>query len=55
MQKGALIAIGSILAFVFFMTIVGMFLPPMIVYETYEQEKKSDNVLQTRFFNVDRS
>ena len=52
MQKGALIAIGSILAFVFFMNIVGMFLTPQMSY--YSEEDKRDNVLQTRFLNINR-
>lgn len=48
--KGAMIAVGSIFAFVFFMMIVGTFLMPG--GSSYYEEKKRDSVLQTRFLNV---
>lgn len=51
--KGAMIAVGSIFAFVFFMMLLGMFMMPACG-TSYYGEKKRDSVLQTGFLNVGR-
>lgn len=51
---GAMIGVGSILVFVFFMMLLGMFLAPCGTTTSYYGEKKRDSVLQTGFLNVGR-